>query len=233
MTLDARHKLIPKFPIFLAPSRCQGRSRSRLTNRGPGAIIAMALDILERVGQDKRRRALFRCRCVCGGEVVLRLDVARRQKTCGECASSETELTSSENELTPVAPSPVPAAPIPTPAPPALPQANVPPTPGLPVRDAAYYLGELAANADALRKLDEQMADLSRLLAKEGVMPAGMDGDSAAKLYRETVTTATVLRKERKRLEKELRDLSSQKATPQLNAAQSVLARARNLRGAQ
>jgi hypothetical protein len=82
-----------------------------------------------------------------------------------------------------------------------------------------------------VQKLDEQIADLSRLLAKEGVLPVGLDGDSAAKLFREVVTTANVLRKEKQRLEKELRDLSGQKAVT-LNSAESVLARARNMRGA-
>jgi hypothetical protein len=92
-------------------------------------------------------------------------------------------------------------------------------------------LGEIAARDAAVQKLDEQIADLSRLLAKEGVLPVGLDGDSAAKLFREVVTTANVLRKEKQRLEKELRDLSGQKAVT-LNSAESVLARARNMRGA-
>jgi hypothetical protein len=91
-------------------------------------------------------------------------------------------------------------------------------------------VAEIQARDAAILKLDEQIADLSRLLAAEGVLPTGLDGDSAAKLFREVVTTANVLRKEKQRLEKELRDLSGQKAVS-LNSTESVLARVRKLRG--
>ena len=97
-------------------------------------------------------------------------------------------------------------------------------------RTSDVILAELSDNAAALLTMEKDIVLLSRQLAQEGVQPAGPDGDSTAKRFRETCTTAGIARKERKRLEKELRELSGQKAVT-LSSTESVLARARNMRG--
>lgn len=198
----------PPLPLALAPEA--GRANT-----------IMALEIIQPAGRDAHKRKLVLCRCACGQEFQARQDRVKAGKVtrCPDCRVAFSACP------------PLPTTPTPAP------QQVCPPLPtsGVPAeaRTVDYYLGELAANAAALQKMDEELADLSRLLAKEGVMAdAGMDGDTAAKKYREVVTTANFARKERKRLEKELRDLSGQKVAP-LNAAQSVMARARGLRGGQ
>ncbi len=174
----------------------------------------MALVAISRAGRDAHKHVLVLCRCSCGREVTIRKDKVAHQQTCGDCREVPVPALVAERPPLDCAPAP-----------------QLAPLEAAPERTPIYLLGEIAARDAAVQKLDEQIADLSRLLAKEGVLPVGLDGDSAAKLFREVVTTANVLRKEKQRLEKELRDLSGQKAVT-LNSAESVLARARNMRGA-
>jgi len=172
-----------------------------------------ALVIISRAGRTADGRALVLCRCDCGTEFMARRDYAKngRVKRCPECRHAPAALIiDSESASAPPQTAPAPE------------QAESARTPKV-IQD------ELADNAAALKTMESDIVLLSRLLAKEGVQPAGIDGDSTAKRFRETITTANYARKERKRLEKELRDLSGQKAVT-LNSSESVLARAR-LRG--
>jgi hypothetical protein len=177
--------------------------------------VANSLTIIARAGKDSSGHALFRCQCSCGREVTLRRWQANNKASCGDCLPAA-----------PVSQQ----APAPVPQPTAIPDAPSTAVAGASTRTPEYLVAEIQARDAAILKLDEQIADLSRLLAAEGVLPTGLDGDSAAKLFREVVTTANVLRKEKQRLEKELRDLSGQKAVS-LNSTESVLARVRKLRG--
>ena len=175
----------------------------------------MALTILRRVGKDDKKHTLVLCQCACGRELTLRRDKVSQRQTCGACSAPVQEPPS-------VAPA-LPPEPLHTPEAPSEPMAE-------PERTAEVIKEEIAAQDAALRRIEMDIYALSLELAEKGVEPADANGDSTAKRFRENCTTAAYHRKERKRLERELRDLLGQKVTS-LNATESVLERARRKLG--
>lgn len=174
------------------------------------------MEILKDAGRDVHRNRLVICRCDCGGEFIARHSHVKNGnvKRCHVCRGIDAPAP-------PVAAVPAVAAPVP---------ANTLPEPELETRTVEWYRAEIAVKDEALRKLDLQISDLTVVLAAEGVKPAGFDGDSVAKTFRETVSTAAVMRREKKRLENDLVSLQSKKPET-LSPLQSIHQKAAMLRG--
>jgi len=175
--------------------------------------VATELTLVSRAGRDAAKHALWLYRCACGRELKLRKDQAQRLQTCGACIPVSLSV------------SPVPATIQQPPAIPDAPPATVDDEPEAP-RTPEVIVAEIATHRAALRRLEKDMVGYALLLEEFGCEPKGADGDSATARLKDTNSAAEIERKNVKRLEKELRDLSGQKAVA-LNATESVLARAR------
>jgi hypothetical protein len=178
------------------------------------------IQIISDAGRDARRRRVVKCRCACGVEFVARLDnvKAGHTKRCPNCKGGHLpEAIPAPPEFAPPAAPATAAAPVEAP----IEQEH----------NEAWYRAEIASATAALQTFDKQESDLMLLLTEEGVKPAQFDEKSAAQLYREIVQTATITRKEKKRLEGELRLLETLKAKPTRDPMQSILDRAAKLRG--
>jgi len=166
-------------------------------------------------GRAKGRR-IAHCLCPdCGAPFSARWDHVKcgKVKRCPACRGTAPRVEA-----------PAPAPPITEPVIHAQPTEPVAQTP-------EWYRAEIDWREKTLSTLMEQAGALARLIESEGgVQPSGMDGKSAAALYRENITTAAALRKDKRALEAELYAIEGRKEKT-LSPIQSVMQRAAALKG--
>ena len=170
-------------------------------------------------GRDAKGRRIAHCLCpACGQPFSARWDHVKSGKTkrCPTCRGNAPRV---DAQATPIAAPAIPAPPITEPA------LSEPEE-----RNAEWYRAAIAEQKAGLARAEKDVKDYGLLVSVEGIQPAGMDGKSKAALYREAVSTATVFRKEIKRLEARLYELEGQKQQT-ITPLQSVAMRAAAIRG--
>jgi len=178
----------------------------------------MALEIIRRAGRDKRRRALFLCRCECGNELTLRSDKARKQQTCGQCGDSVS------------APDPIPQ-----PTTQAQPCASPARAPGVAAPEPGTveaYKAEIASKELTIAKLEEQASELELIVQTEGIQPSDGQIEPPDRVWNRVTTMLAKLRREMAKLRKELTKLEAAKAAP-VSAADAYRAKLEAARAAQ